>query len=123
VLGFGGIVAVDNDPVAVEATRENLARNGVRADVRLVDATATRLPRADLVLANLVLEPLVRLLPLVVAPRVLVSGLLRSQAELATESFRAAGYVVRERVELEGWIGMALANADPAVVPTTASVL
>ena len=73
-------------------------------------------------LANLVLEPLVQLLPRIVAPRVLVSGLLRSQADIAAESFFLAGYVVRERIDLDGWVGLALDNVDPTVVAQTASV-
>jgi ribosomal protein L11 methyltransferase len=39
-LGFGPIVAVDNDPVAVDVTRANARANDVELDARLVDATA-----------------------------------------------------------------------------------
>jgi ribosomal protein L11 methyltransferase len=60
LLGAGSLRAVDTDPIAVEATRENAARNGVD-----VQASVGSLPVAggpwDLVLANLVASLLVAL--------------------------------------------------------------
>lgn len=62
LLGAGSLRAVDTDPIAVEATRENAARNRVGVEV-----TVGSLPVAggpwDLVLANLVASLLVALAP------------------------------------------------------------
>lgn len=113
LLGFGPIVAVDNDPVAVESTLENLERNQVEhlVQARALDALAGELPEADIVLANLTLEPLVSLAPRLQAPRVLVSGLLRSQVEAAAAAFEQAEYVVRERRDRDGWVALSLDSA------------
>jgi ribosomal protein L11 methyltransferase len=113
LLGFGPIIAVDNDPVAVTSTEENLERNGVShlVQARLADGLADPLPAADIVLANIILEPLVALAPRLRAPRVLVSGLLRSQVEEVEAAFAANEYVVRERRDRDGWVALQLDTA------------
>jgi ribosomal protein L11 methyltransferase len=111
-LGFAPIIAVDNDPLAVESTLDNLARNQVSGvDVRLVDAVADPLPAADIMLANVLLEPLVQLAPRATAPRVVLSGLLRSQGDPCAEAWQQAGYVVRERRDRDGWCALVLDDA------------
>ncbi len=56
-LGFVPVLAVDNDPVAVDVTRANVAENGVEVDVRRLDLRQERVPVARTVAANL-LAPL-----------------------------------------------------------------
>ena len=63
-LGFAPVVAVDIDPLAVEATRANAAANGVEVEARLADAPADELPAADAAVANVALE-----VDLAIAPR------------------------------------------------------
>jgi ribosomal protein L11 methyltransferase len=79
-LGFGPLQAFDHDPLAVSATAENAARNGVAVDVAQRDVLTEPLPAAPLWLANLELHLLE---PLLVRPDrpplVLVSGLLTDQ--------------------------------------------
>jgi ribosomal protein L11 methyltransferase len=113
-LGFGPILAVDNDPVAVESTRENLVRNDVDSliSTRVLDALTEELPKADIVLANIIFEPLVRLAPRMTAPRLILSGLLRSQADDCAARYEAAGYVLRERRDRDGWSALVLERAD-----------
>ncbi|MCW2923659.1 MAG: ribosomal protein methyltransferase [Thermoleophilia bacterium] len=114
MLGFGPITAIDNDPVAVESTRDNLVRNGVRGvDVRVLDALQQDLPKADVVLANVILEPLLRMAPRMTAPRLVLSGLLRSQVEECSAAYEAVGYVVRERRDRDGWSAIVLDDARP----------
>jgi ribosomal protein L11 methyltransferase len=62
-LGFEPVVAVDSDPAAVDAATRNAAANGVVIEVRLLDATADRLPATDVALANIDLATLARLSP------------------------------------------------------------
>lgn len=115
LLGFGPVTAIDNDPVAVESTRDNLERNGVQGLVatRVLDALQEELPRADIVLANVIFEPLVRLAPRMRAPRLILSGLLRSQADDCAAAYEQAGYVLRERRDRDGWVALVLERADP----------
>jgi len=79
-LGFGPVAAFDVDPLAVGATAENAARNGVEVAVALADVLADPLPSAPLWLANLELGILERLLERADLPaRILASGLTADQ--------------------------------------------
>jgi ribosomal protein L11 methylase PrmA len=73
---------------------------------RVSDALAERVPKADIVLANILLEPLVKLAPKLTAPRVIASGVLRSQSRACTLAFEEAGYVLREQRERDGWVAL-----------------
>ena len=77
----------------------------------MLDALQQDLPRADIVLANVILEPLVRIAPRMTAPRVILSGLLRSQADDCASVYEQVGYVVRERRDRDGWVALVLDDA------------
>jgi ribosomal protein L11 methyltransferase len=96
-LGFAPVTALDVDPAAVEATGENARRNGVDIDVRCVDVFAAELPAARLSLANITLAAAQEL-----ALR-LHCGELISSGYLAAEQPAPAGWVHRERREIDGW--------------------
>ncbi len=112
-LGFGPVTAVDNDPVAIESTLDNLRRNDVDTLVkaRVLDALQDDIPRADIVLANVLLEPLVRIAPKMTAPRLVLSGLLRSQVDDCVAAYEQVGYVLRERRDRDGWAAIVLEDA------------
>ena len=79
-LGFGPLQAFDVDPLAVQATRLNAARNAVELSAERRDVLADALPSAPLWLANLelhLLEPLLERSDR--PPLVLASGLLERQ--------------------------------------------
>ena len=92
-LGAGHVRAVDLDPQAVLATRENAARNGVadRLDVttdpQLADAAA------DALVANILAGPLVELAPHIAAALrpggdLALSGVLTGQVDSVTAAYR-----------------------------------
>lgn len=61
-LGVREVLALDNDPVALEAARENLRLNGIEGAVKLSGLGVERVRRRfPLVVANIVLETLVEL--------------------------------------------------------------
>jgi ribosomal protein L11 methyltransferase len=66
-LRAGQVWAVDNDPVAVDAARANVRQNGVARRVRVSRGEGLRgiRVRADLILANIVAETIISLLPAV----------------------------------------------------------
>jgi ribosomal protein L11 methyltransferase len=79
-LGFGPLMAFDIDPLAVGATAENAARNGVEVTAARADVLTDPLPFAPLWLANLELGLLRRLLDRADLPeRILASGLTADQ--------------------------------------------
>ena len=61
-LGAADVVAVDNDPDALDNARDNIARNGAGPSIDIIrdDLDAIRIERADVVLANLTGAVLVR---------------------------------------------------------------
>ncbi len=96
-LGFGPVTAVDVDPVAAEAARENALANGVSVEVRLADVLAGGLPTVDVVVANIELAAVERLLGSVPAPRAIVSGYL------ARDRLHAPGWRRIARLQIAGW--------------------
>jgi ribosomal protein L11 methyltransferase len=92
LLGAGEVRAVDIDPQAVAATTENARRNGVARRVSAQLAGERELPAADLVLANILLEPLLELAETfarLVRPggNIALSGILAVQAQGCLERY------------------------------------
>jgi ribosomal protein L11 methyltransferase len=85
-LGFRPVVALDVDPLAVEATRENAAVNGVEVEAFLADAVADPLPELGTAVANIALAQVEALAPL-----------------LRSELFLTSGYLEADEPELPGW--------------------
>jgi ribosomal protein L11 methyltransferase len=111
------VLATDIDGSAVLAARANAALNRTGSFVELVMAAGVtgqklreRAPY-DLVLANILLRPLQRLaapLTRLTAPgaRVVLSGLLASQANAAIAAYR--GLALERRIDLDGWTTLVL---------------
>ena len=76
-----------------------------------LDALQQDLPRADIVLANVILEPLLRIAPRMTAPRLVLSGLLRSQVDECVAAYEQVGYTLRERRDRDGWAAIVLDDA------------
>jgi ribosomal protein L11 methyltransferase len=113
------VLATDRDGSAVRAARANAVFNRAGNFVEVIAAdgvTAEKLrERApyDLILANILLRPLQHLAaPLIrlTAPgaRIVLSGLLRSQANAAISAYR--GLALERRIDLDGWTTLVLAR-------------
>jgi ribosomal protein L11 methyltransferase len=106
-LGAAAVLAIDIDPQALLATRDNAERNQV-ADLLTVGGPAQAQPGpADVLLANILAEPLMELAPALagrVTPGgyVVLSGLLRGQAE-AVASRYAAWFDMRPATVRDDW--------------------
>ena len=105
-LGFGPVWACDNDPEALAAARANARRNELDPELFLADCTdpGVELPDADVVVANLLLEPILalgeRYSAAVGRPReIVLSGLLVEQAAAAQAAF--SGFR-RRRFDIDG---------------------
>lgn len=96
-LGYGPVLALDNDPAAVEATRANAAANGVEIQVRRFDLRTDPLPPTPTVAANLLTPLLLQwAASLSHAPsRVIASGILAREADQVSSAF-----ALRERARL-----------------------
>jgi ribosomal protein L11 methyltransferase len=86
-LGFAPVLALDFDPLAVEATAANARVNGAEVAAERVDLRAAAAPSAPTVVANL-LRPLLLELRFDEVPRTLIaSGLLREEADEVAAAF------------------------------------
>jgi ribosomal protein L11 methyltransferase len=111
------VLATDIDGSAVRAARANAALNRAGSFIEIIKAdgvTARKIrERApyDLVLTNILLRPLQRLaapLTRLTSPgaRVVLSGLLASQANAAIAAYR--GLALERRIDLDGWTTLVL---------------
>ena len=96
-LGFAPVVAVDNDPVAVDVTSETARRNAAAVEARRLDVLHDPLPESDVVVANIELDVVERLLTRVQASVAVTSGYLATQAPNVPRWHSVA------RLELDGW--------------------
>lgn len=110
-LGFGPVRALDIEPAALEATRENAQANGAElVEVKRFDVRSEELPAANTVLANLfapLLTVLARQLPAGVE-HLIVSGMLEEEADRVAAAFVARGLHLRERRDAGEWAALLL---------------
>lgn len=107
LLGAERVVAVDNDPQAGTATRDNAERNGVADRLEVLEPGAP-LPEADRVLANILAGVLQSLAPTLIGAlrtggRLTLAGILAEQADAVRAAYqpdcRFAPAVARD-----GWV-------------------
>jgi ribosomal protein L11 methyltransferase len=113
------VAAADIDPIAVAVARENCRKNGAVESIRLAvgdgrkPACAYAQAPFDIVVANILARPLLKLAPrmreLTSRGGVLIlSGLLSSQAREIVARYAATGFRLIERLDLEGWATLTL---------------
>jgi ribosomal protein L11 methyltransferase len=105
-LGAAHVTAVDLDPQALIATRDNALRNGVAPSITVQGIEAS-LPSAFCVVANILAGPLIELAPkltLACEPggHLLLSGLLKTQA-YAVKGAYASGFDMVQVIERDEW--------------------
>jgi len=108
-LGAASVIAVDLDPQALVATRENAVRNGV-ADRLEIQGVPPRLEATSCVFANILADPLIELEPVLGAaclPQadLFLSGLLKSQA-YAVKAAYGASFAIVQVIERGDWCGI-----------------
>jgi len=113
-LGVPRVVAIDDDPQVLPVAQENLARNGAARVALSVGTAAGVGGRFDLVVANLLADILVREADALRARtaaggRLVVSGLLQSQAESVLAAY--PGWRVTDHYEDEDWCTLVLRPA------------
>lgn len=112
------VLATDIDPLAVTIARENAEINGVGHLVTVVTAAGFAHPALsgrhfDLILANILAGPLKALAPQFRAhtrpgARIVLSGILASQAAAVLAAFRAQGFARERTLAREGWSTLVL---------------
>ena len=113
------VLASDIDAPSVLVARDNARLNGVGPQVRVIRATGfaaqefTRVGPFDLVLANILANPLRQLAGpmqrhLAPSANVILSGLLTTQARSVVAAYRARGLVPIRHLRIEGWSSLLL---------------
>jgi ribosomal protein L11 methyltransferase len=107
------VIASDIDPLAVTIARENAEINGVGHLVTAVTAAgfghpALRTARFNLIVANILADPLKMLSPQFrerthPGAMIVLSGILSTQAPGVLAAFRAQGFVRERSIQREGW--------------------
>ena len=104
-LGFGPVSAVDIDPDAVAATRQNARANEVDVSVRCGDFFEGEILPSELTLANVTREAVERLAGRIPGPELIASGYLPAERP------RLPGWDHTERREADGWAADAFARS------------
>ena len=112
--GAREVDAVDIDPAAVTATRDNALSNGAAVRAALPDAAGGRYP---LVLANILATPLKLLAPLLaghLAPggALVLAGILERQAGELQAAYAATGLALEVVGADDGWVLMVAQRPD-----------
>ncbi len=116
------VLATDIDTRSVRVAHDNARLNGVGSLVETAHAAglnarqiATAAP-FDLVLVNILMQPLLRLAAplarqLMPNAHVVLSGLLPAHAGSVLSAYRAQGLILERRIAIDGWITLMMAAA------------
>ena len=124
ILGGARVVAIDNDPEAVSHSLENMQRNNLdmqRCTAHL-DANYPALQgKVDLLIANILAAPLVRLAPQLcelLAPngQILLSGILEEQVASVIAAYNDNIRFEKPTVQ-DGWVMLVGRNSDCQRLP------
>lgn len=113
------VLAVDNDPLAVDMARTNARENGVSGRVRVVWGDGYHTPAVhraapfDLVVANILALPLAEMAPALarhLAPGgiAMLSGFIEGETPIVLSAHRPRGLKPLDRLVLGGWVTLVL---------------
>lgn len=107
-LGAKEVIAIDNDPQALEATKMNSERNKVSEKLFVQSPDAPIKGLADILIANILAQPLIELAPYfatLVKPggKIVLSGILKEQFK-AVKIVYNAFFTLSKPINKEEWI-------------------
>lgn len=107
-LGAKQVIAIDNDPQALLATRDNAERNRVTRIIETFLPGTTPTLRADIMVANILAGPLIGLaqtfaLLLKKEAQIALSGILPEQADEVLAAY-IESFEMQPAVEYDGWV-------------------
>ena len=119
LLGWHGI-GLDTDPVAVDNARENLELNGVQEQVELVAGTVDCLKHGggcDLILANILADPLIGMAPelnrhLKPSGTLVLSGLLNKQEHRVIKAYADVNLKNSMVLRLDEWSALVFSKVS-----------
>lgn len=117
-LGAKNIKAVDIDGVAVRTAKENIEKAGMqdRIEVRQGDLLHGTEGKADVIVANILADIIIMLLPdipgkLKEGGLFFASGIIEDYQQDVTEAAEKAGLRVKETTRIKDWVGLLMEKA------------
>ena len=113
------ILATDIDPIAINVAKENFSLNGVSNTITAITATGlddneitSRAP-FDLIVANILANPLIELAPQMVPAKakngsIVLSGILEEQHDRVVKAYQDQGAKYIKTLHHEGWVAIHL---------------
>lgn len=121
-------LAIEIDPRAAEIAAINVRQNKVQPQIRVISGDGARFiagKQFDLVFANILMRPLIRLAPRLVPAvqpggTLILSGLLRYQTPLVREAYQNRGLILERQIHKESWATLVWRKprTTPCVVET-----
>src|SRR5574341_2482953 len=111
-LGYKRVMAIDIDPLAIEATRRNIALNDAGIDIEVIEGDIARIDIVfDLIAANLIATVLINLAPAIASnlnPRgsAILAGILKGQEDEVIAAMESAGLAFREKLIDGKWVSV-----------------
>lgn len=113
------ILATDIDPIAIKVAKENFSLNGVAKTIKAITATGLddeeikKHSPFDLIVANILANPLIDLAPQMVPAlkkggSIILSGILEEQHDRVVKAFEAEGAKYIKTLHHEGWVAIHL---------------
>ncbi len=116
-LGAERVCGVDIDPVAVRVAGQNAADNGLDLEFKVGDLSSGVTGRYHVVLANIVADIILRLLPdlkrvMLPGGAFVASGIIDTREDELTAAVAATGYRINRRLSQNGWVALLIGEAD-----------
>ena len=109
-LGFAPVVALDNDELAIAATRDNAAVNGAHVEARRADVLTDPLPEVEVAVANIARAPVEQAFQRFGGRIAIASGYLEA------EQPEPPGWRVVDRRVASGWAAdLLMRDARPGI--------
>jgi ribosomal protein L11 methyltransferase len=115
-LGASPVVAIDIDPVAIRAARENAERNGVALDVRGGTLDQVEPDECDVIIANIIASVIIAILPEVATRlkkggKFLASGIIAEKKQAVVDAITQTWLLPLEIREEGGWVAILAGKA------------
>jgi ribosomal protein L11 methyltransferase len=110
-LGAAGVIATDNDPLAVKIALENIVLNGVEGKVSAVESSVPPAGQFDIVVANILADVILgmrELLKDAIKPGglLIASGIINERAEDVRKGLVQAGFILQETTNEGDWVAI-----------------
>ncbi|EJY57045.1 50S ribosomal protein L11 methyltransferase [Alicyclobacillus hesperidum URH17-3-68] len=114
-LGAQRVTAIDIDPVAVRAARENVARNELADRIQVSEGNLltgfAEGVQFDIAIANILRDIVILLVPQVASRmpaggRFLTSGYIDTQAPAVEAALRKSGFTIEKRYQRDDWVAL-----------------